>query len=297
MTLNELYKKRLNTSITEAYGISDKLHGDIIPRFIRGLKAAIKKTDVNPDYAVPTKEGKFEFKCLDEKGNTFRVYWKVYYFDSQEEYLNFYKKYGLTNNVIYKFKMLTISVVYVEGKPLNNQFYDSIGHELEHLYQNELMGNEFGNQDVYRLAISGMHEKDEYIRCLSIIIYASTKSEQEGFINGFYSEFSHGNINPNNLDKEIEESDCGYWLKNLYVAYRFLKQHNDEKMQNCISVYKTQKDYYNYKYFLYVARNGIKNLERRIARLTYKIKQDMFTHSRPQLNENFDLLNNYYLIQ
>ena len=68
-------------------------------------------------------------------------------------------------------------------------------------------------------------------------------------------------------------------------------------MQEAIRKYKNVKDYYNYKYFLYIARNGIKSFERRIARLTYKIKQDIFTHSRPQLNENFDLLNNYYKIQ
>lgn len=297
MNLNEVYKKRINRLISEEYGISDKLHGDIIPRFIRSLKTAIKSTDINPNYIVPTKEGKFEFKCLDKEGNTFRVYWKVYYFDNQEEYLKFYKKYGLTNNVIYKFKMLTISVVYVEGKPLNNQFYDSIGHELEHLYQNELMDKEFRNQDIYRIAISGLHEKDKYIRCLSTIIYASTKSEQEAFINGFYSEFSHGNIDPGKLDKAIEESVCGDWLKELYNSYVFLKEHNDENMQEAIRKYKNIKDYYNYKYFLYIARNGIKNLERRIARLTYKIKKDIYNHSEPQLNEDFNPLNNFFLIQ
>ena len=159
------------------------------------------------------------------------------------------------------------------------------------------MGKQFGNQSIYDIAQTYIQSPNVYDRCLACIIYASTKSEQEGFINGFYSEFANGNINPSNIDQEIENSECGIWLKNLYMAYNFVKTHNDEYMQEAIRKYKGIKDYYNYKYFLYIARNGIKSLERRIARLTYKIKQNIFTHQRPQINENFDLLNNYYLIQ
>lgn len=39
MAFNEVYKKRVNKMICEEYGISDTLHYDIIPRFLKQLKS------------------------------------------------------------------------------------------------------------------------------------------------------------------------------------------------------------------------------------------------------------------
>lgn len=296
MTLNELYKKRVNKLICEEYGISDTLHYDIIPRFLKQLKSNIKSTGFVASKFIKT--GKFEFNSCDNKNTTFNVYWFAYFFDSIGEYNNYVKSHGRGSNyVMYGIKTVRVTLFYIDGKPINNKMYDIIGHELEHAYQNILMGKEFGNKKIYAIAISNIYSKNPYDRNLAGIIYASTKSEQEGIINGFYSQFANGGLNTLDIDKEIENSACGIWLKYLYSAYQFLKEHNDEYMKEAIRKYKNVKDYYNYKYFLYIARNGIKSFERRIARLTYKIKQDIFTHSRPQLNENFDLLNNYYLIR
>lgn len=297
MLLTEIYKKRVNKMISEEYGISNTLHYDIIPRFLSQLKSEIKNTDFDTNYKVSCKNGKFSFNCKDKNNTEFKVFWIVYYFDNMQEYQTFRSQHALHNYIMYDFKMIKITVVYVNGKPLNNDFYDSIGHEFEHTYQNVLMGKTYGNKLIYSVAISNINSKNQYERSLAHIIYASTKSEQDGMINGFYSEFINGNINPDYLDKAIENSECGWWIKNLYTAYIFLKQHNDMEMQNAISKYKKLKDYYNYKYFLYIARNGIKSFERRIARLTYKIKQDIYNNSKPTLNENFDVLNDYYLIK
>jgi hypothetical protein len=296
MTINEVYKKRVNKMICEEYGISDKLHYDIIPRFVKQLKSSIKNTG----FATSThfKEGEFEFNCCDDKNTIFKVRWLAYFFNNIDEYNNHVKKYSTgLNYVMYDFKMFRLTLFYIDGKPVNNEMYDTIGHEFEHVYQNILMGKQFGNKKIYAIAISNVFSKNRYDRNLARIIYASTKSEQEGFINGFYSQFVNGDLNTLDIDKEIENSECGVWLKNLYDDYMFLKEHNDENMQEAIKKYKNIKDYYNYKYFLYMARNGIKNLERRIARLTYKIKKDIYIHSEPKLNEDFNPLNNFFLIQ
>lgn len=296
MTINEAYKKRVNKMICEEYGISDTLHYNIIPRFIKQLKSNIKNTGFMASAFF--KDGKFEFNCGDDKNTTFKVYWLAYFFNEIDEYRNYVRQYGPGSNyVMYDFKMIKVTLFYVSGKPVDNEMYDTIGHEFEHVYQNVLMGKQFGNRNIYGIAISNIYSKNPYDRNLAHIIYASTKSEQEGFINGFYSQFANGGLNTLDIDKEIENSECGIWLKNLYSAYQFLKQHNDEYMKEAIRKYKNVKDYYNYKYFLYIARNNIKNLERRIARLTYKIKNDIMNHTKVNLNEKFDLLNNYYKIQ
>lgn len=296
MKLNKVYKKRINRLISEECGISDKLHYGIIPRFLKELKSNIKSTGFMASNFF--KDGKFEFNCCDDNNTIFKVYWLAYFFNNIDEYNNYVKKYSTSGNyVMYEFKMIRITLFYIDGRSVDNEMYDTIGHEFEHMYQNILMGKQFGNKKIYAIAISNIFSKNRYDRNLARIIYASTKSEQECFINGFYSQFINGNLNTLDIDKEIENSECGLWLKNLYDDYMFLKEHNNEDMQEAIRKYKNIKDYYNYKYFLYIARNGIKNLERRIARLTYKIKKDMYTHSEPKLNEDFNPLNNFYLIQ
>ena len=297
MLLNEVYKKRVNKMISEEYGISNTLHYDIIPRFQNQLKNEIKQSEPATNYGIDCKRGRFVFDCGDKKNTEFKVYWTVYYFKDKYEYDKFTQQHLLNNGLAFEYKMINITIVYINGKPLNGQFYDSIGHEFEHVYQNVLMGKDFGNKKIYSLVISNINSTNKYDVCLSWIIYASTKSEQEAMINGFFNEFSNGNIDINDLDTEIKESECGAWLRRLYKAYSFLKQNNDANMQESIRKYKNIKDYYNYKYFLYIARNGIKNLERKIARLTLKIKQTIYNNSKPQLNENFDVLKNYYLIQ
>ena len=298
MNIQEVYKKRINNLINEEYGISNTLHYEIIPRFLKQLKSNIKHGDIVNKENYSTKTGNFIFNCEDKNNTEFKVYWGAYYFRTMEECESFIKRYGYPSNyVVYDSKMLKITIFYVDGKPLNGCFYDSIGHEFEHMYQNVLMGKQFGGQSIYNIARTFIQAANTYDKWLACIVYASTKSEQEGFINGFYSEFTNGNIDPSDIDKEIEKSDCGIWLKNLYLAYNFVKTHNDEYMQEAIRKYRNVKDYYTYKHFLYIARNGIKNLERRIARMTCKIKKDLYMHTKPQLNENFDLLNNYFLIQ
>lgn len=78
MKLNEVYKKRINHLISEEYGISDKLHYDIIQRFLNELKSNIKNTGFMASKFF--KDGKFEFNCCDDNNTIFKVYWLAYFF-------------------------------------------------------------------------------------------------------------------------------------------------------------------------------------------------------------------------
>ena len=293
------YKKRVNKLVTEEFGISNKLHNEILPRFHTILKDSIKNTNVIVKNGVKIRENCFVFDFFEDNKYLLKTYWTVYYFDSDEEYKSYIKNHFLPNGVIYENKMFMLTIIYINNKPLDNSFYDTIGHELEHLFQNILMKKEFSNQHVYNIAQTYIYSNDEYNKSLSYIIYASTKSEQEAMINGCYNEFIHSEKRIDNIDDFIENSECGVWLKNLYFAYNFIKTHKDEKLYIAIKKYKKIKDYYTYKYFLYIARNGILNFERRIARLNNKLKKLFINdHTLKQINENYDnSLLNYYLIK
>ena len=293
-----LYKKRINKVLTESYHISERLHEYIIPNYIRVIKKEISRCDFSVKNGIKKKEFSFSFDFFDDGKYIFKNFINVFYFDNFENYVE-YQQNGnrFINGVIFENKMLIITIVYVDNKPLNNDFYDTIGHEMEHLFQKILMGKNFNNENVYNIARRYINSNNDYFRSLAHIIYASTKSEQEAMINGCYNSFINGEFNFNNIDEDIKKSECGLWLMNLYNAYNFIKSHkNDEELFQAIRDYRKYKDYYDYKYFLYIARNGIKSFERRIAQLTFKIKNKLLNEHVIFQNNIVDLLE-YYLIK
>lgn len=300
LSLTEQYRTRINTMITEEYGISQELHDEVIPRFQNTLKKEIKNTEIDYSTSTPTKHGYFRYAFLNRKDKKqFVVIWVVYYFKTQWDYDAYCSRHILNNSVAYKDRVFNITIIYINDKPLEKDFYDTIGHEVGHIYQQTLMGKEFGNQYIYNIARQHIQSSNDYERYLAWVIYGSTQSEQEAMINGFYNRFKNGTVRIDMLDQEIEESECGMWLKRLYEAQGFLKQHrNDEDLLVVIQKYKKIKDYYTYKYFLYLVRNGISSFERRIARLTCKIKNCFVNeHFMEQLKVGESLLERYFLIK
>ena len=262
------------------------------------FKKEISRSDFLVKDGIKKKEFSFSFDFFEDGKYVFKNFINVFYFDSVDDYFE-YQQNGnrFINGVIFENKMLIITIIYVDNKPLNNDFYDTIGHEMEHLFQNILMGKNFNNENIYNIARRYINSNNDYFRSLAHIIYASTKSEQEAMINGCYNSFINGEFNFNNIDEDIKKSECGLWLMNLYNAYNFIKNHkNDEELFQAIRDYRKYKDYYDYKYFLYIARNGIKSFERRIAQLTFKIKNKLLNEHVIFQNNIVDLLE-YYLIK
>lgn len=284
-TISETYDRRMNKMIVEEFGISDELFLNVIPRFIQAIKLEIGKVKKIDNKRTTS----FNFDFFGDGKYTILVTVNAMYFNTIEEYEEYKNNVGEVNWMSYSTKMLTLTLAYIGKKPAKNDVFDTIGHELHHVFQNIMMNKEFNNQTIYNIAIRNLECKDEYLRYLSWIVYASTKSEQEAMINGCYSEYFNNNrfINGNDVDNFIKkESECGLWLQNFYKAYNFIKMHNDKQMQKTIEQYFKKFDKkFTYKYFLFIAVNGIKNFERRIARLTLKIKNKF-------VNEHLVLKNN-----
>lgn len=294
-TLSETYNSRIDKMIVEEYGISDELFFNVIPRFIQTVKVELGKTK-----KVDNKKTiSFKFDFFDNGKYTIFVTVNAVYFTTVEEYEAFKNNGGEVNWMTYKMKMLTLTLPYIGKKPAKNGVFDTIGHELQHLFQNIMMNKEFNNQIIYNIAIRNLECKDDYLRYLSWIVYASTKSEQEAMINGCYSEYFNNNrfVIGNDIDNFIKnESECGLWLQNLYKAYNFFKDHNDEQMQKTIEHYFKKFDKkFTYKYFMFIANNGIKNFERRIARLTLKMKNNFVNEHLILKNNITDILDWYCL--
>lgn len=271
---------RVNALIKEEYGISERLHGEIIPAFMKEFDSSVSKTrkTVNSD-GVVIRDSSFRFDFFNDSSYILRVYWSIYYFETPEDSEEYVSTHRLSNYSDYGDRMLRLNIVYIKGRPSRNMLFDTVGHELEHLYQNILMGKEFGDGMVYALAKTYMTVSDDYHRYLAWIIYASTKSEQEAMVNGCYNEYLNDEDGcALDLDRFIKESYAGIWLQNLYNAYSFVKSHNDEKMTQAIADYKRMAPKCTYKWFLRLGANGIRTFERRIARLILKIKKGCFNY-------------------
>lgn len=296
MNKEELYKTRINKLITEEFGISTELHNSIIPRFIRILKKQINQSTNVKNTLPPTKEGTFHFDFFNDGKHNISVFWKTVLFTNNDEYVKYAKTHNFNACVIFKNKWFVVTIPFINNQVADNTIYGTIAHEMEHLFQNLLMGKSFGNQDIYNIARSHIADKDPFKKYLAWIVYASEKSEQEAFINDCYATFQVKPINVFNIDNFVSESECGLWLKNLYDAYHFIRNNrNNELLTKAIKEYKNLNERYNYKYFLYVARNGIKSLERRIARLTIKLKTPLLTE-HTILNNNISNIIDYFLI-
>lgn len=75
----------------------------------------------------------------------------------------------------------------ISGTILKSEIMDTIQHELEHCYQQLLMGKRFSGEMEYARMRTNMECNDEFKRDIANMFYACIKSEQDGFINGLYS--------------------------------------------------------------------------------------------------------------
>lgn len=86
-----------------------------------------------------------------------------------------------------KIIMMGISFSMISGKLNEPEVKDTIQHELEHLYQQILMGKRLGNDINYAKIRTGIESKDTFIHDIAMLAYGCVKSEQEGFANGMYA--------------------------------------------------------------------------------------------------------------
>lgn len=291
---NDIPTKHINKLITEELGISDKLYlkiNEVIKSIKKGLRNNEKHFDV-----IWKQNGNIHLDIIDDNKHIVNIFWAAYYFDTIENYYEYIKTHFFPNGYDYNSQILMISIIFINNKIYNNSLYDTVAHELEHAFQECLMNKPFGNEKLYMFAISNLHNKNEAKQILSSIIYASTKSEQEAMINGCYNEIINNGELLNDIDSALKKSDCTMFLMKLYQAYYFLKSNKENvELINAINEYN-DKFHINYNKFLSITRNGIVNLERRIARLTIKLKS-MFLNEHLMEQKQCNNILNYFIIQ
>lgn len=264
-TLNETLRMRLNKIITEELGINDALDNEAT----RAAKSIIKNLSGKPFRECRRDNGETVYmKSHTETAEIYnkkvKIYVTNYLFKTEEEKNDFLNNHIIPQGYVYETNMLCIPIYTVEDKGVETgEFIDTIYHELEHFMQTNLMGHNFGSEELYTMAKTNLYSANETERALAQIIYASSPSEQDAFINGMYGSLKNSSFL--DIDDEIKKSEAYAWYKNLCKSYLLIK--NSDIKEN---VFKK-----NQAWFIAIAKKGIKRYEKKLARAIYKLKKDM----------------------
>lgn len=181
--LEILVESRLYKTLCEEKGISDTVIGwsTMIINFLKTKAKLEKSLPISRDY-ITYKKGSHEIYL----GN-FRVpiQWKYYNF---MDMATFNKNRDL---LIGKSAFLDRNGLNIIFFSVNNQFsidslYDSVAHELLHLFQAKQSKKVFSNAELYRKEDEWKNTDNEFLNDFGHILYLSNRFEQDAFNHGLY---------------------------------------------------------------------------------------------------------------
>lgn len=223
--------------LNEERGISDEViraTKNIISKIPRWIEKSIKGKDDNGYvyYSFKTKERIFDFNI----NITFVIY------DLTTQQYNRFVSDSYYNETK---KELYIELVRVNDIIDTNDAYETIQHELHHVYQEYVRNGKptlnKADETLYKISDNMIMDSNDVAYRIGMIFYLSLKIEQEALGNGLY------NILINNLDKEWKQT---YMRSDVYKWMNFIKE--------CVSVFDGKKEhiesilsYYNVNKFNY----------------------------------------------
>lgn len=126
--------------------------------------------------------------------------------------------------------------VSISGTIQKSELLDGIQHELEHVYQQFKMGNDFGKEDVIGYVNDGLKSSDPFEFNVANLVYMSFKYEQEGFANGLYAYCAS---DPTHYNDRFLSSPAYKKLLQLKEGRKFLEENiSDEHLAKVLEKYK-----------------------------------------------------------
>ena len=213
----------MGKTILEAKSISDAVIklANIVSKGIMNdaSKQKMKKseqTDVN------FIENEFQIKIGGylRNGDVLTVHYIMYCLETQREYYILLPKLGKSANSEADSETNTIKIVSAFiGDGVSEDFYETISHELEHLYQ---YGKGMKKREgLYDRAVAMVNSKDNTSKYVGLSCYYSFKHEQDAFVHQFYTF----------LQKENADKPLDYYL-NRFQPYQMMNNMYDFVIDN-----------------------------------------------------------------
>lgn len=270
-TITEILRKRINKIIIEDYGINlelDNVASSTSKKIISNL---------NGKYFVKRDDGQFvkeHTEIVQINNKTIKIFVTNFWFKTKTNKNNFLKTHVIYNGFIFETNWILITLFDIGSKKFSEEdLNDTLYHELEHAFQTSKMQHNFGSPTIYAIAKTNIFSSDKISKSLAEIIYASTKNEQDAMINGLYGSLK--NYNFIEIDKKIKKSEAYIWYKKLFLAYLTINSLDEKQLQQYLLPYNKTK-----KWFLTIAKKGIKRFERKLARTVFKLKYNNIKEGR-----------------
>ena len=258
-------ENQFNIIITEALGIA---------KVVSDASKLLKK-ELN-QHLQEKNEGEFNF--LDIK-----VIYKIYSFNTEEDFYNWYdvnyKKY--INGYSFNDKTLYLTFIKINNILNIDMLDDTIQHELEHYYQTKMAGKDFSSEK-YGNAFENLNHYNDYIKYISLIEYFSNHIEVDAFINGAYNSVK--SLKLNDYNDFIENTDLKYIKENLITAYNFFRNIPFEGLyfSNMLIFIKQNNFYKNCKDFKSLREKICKKCEKAYL---YFLKKSSRTYALIKIKE------------
>lgn len=142
-----------------------------------------------------------------------------------KEYYDFANidNYGWSVFINKRLSLMGLIIPCISGTIVKKDAMDSIQHELEHLYQQIMMGKIFKDSYKYANIKTNRNSNDEIVRKTAELVYGCIKSEQDGFINGLYAYLM---AMPKMVSWEtLKETPAWKLYSNIVETYNLYKDH------------------------------------------------------------------------
>lgn len=252
---------------------------------IRMLEDNIKQEKTKPTNipGVSFKEGRVEGNYF---GKTIIAnYWYYNFFDKvyYEQQHRRIKEINRNNNI----DRIEITIFAIAGHIIEDTLYDTIYHELEHIFQQTKADKMFTKTDMYAFIVKKRNNTipgtAEYIICDSL--YMSYNFEEDAYINGAYGFLMKVCQSYIDVDKALSDTHLYRMVELLKIYYATIFQNRDKFI-----VILNKREYIPFhltiEKILKRIKKAIDRIERKIKNLKKKVKKDIAERTGENITEH-----------
>lgn len=269
----------LKKIINEEKGISKELQ-DITYDVYNKLTDIIKSNKISTIHSNDVRYKSGEFCYNNFLGRVIKIKYHYYNFISADSFKLKSNKVNYINRTIND-NAIEITVYAISGTIQKVNLLEGLVHELEHLYQYNKANKVFSKSDVYVYALKLKDECEKWTLpyCIGDAIYLSRRFEQDAYVNSLYTRLMNC-VFPSDFDDTLHSGD-------IYNALKRLKFYLKE-IKSC-KTFPThlQNIGYTHHKFIKECSKAIDNLQRKIARVYNKAKEDFYKENGVEEKEMF----------
>ena len=271
--IREEIDRELETCVNEELTIADEL-SKAANNIIILIKNDIKKMNFSPtkEDCVFCKMGEVKYECFNK---TIITRYKYYNFLNNSCYKNCRKSFpqiNRNNNI----NIIEIVICAISGHIIETTLYDTVYHELEHIFQQTKANKMFTKPEIYDFAVKRKREVDvvspEFIICDSI--YLTYNFERDAYINGAYGYLLHTCKSYLDVDKMVRNTDLYEAVEQLKFYYAIIYQ-NKNKFIETLSLPSYRKFGMSVNDLLKRIKQSIDSYETKITKMKKKTKKDI----------------------